>query len=288
MGKKASNRSVAISVYPITAALEQLLILGRKTFGQKTTYYPPNKSFAKFFFSNYEAFSGDLNLIPEMKSIISDKQEKVNRFIATNGNGKSKVAKTATEVFIGSLFELFLKWKHKGSRAKIKENYQGVKMPNATVVASKMLRVATKSGDVACMMEIPTPDSVEEAFLLAYKMQRKYSKKEGISCIGFFPKVNLNIESEMKWVLSTEVGIGKTNDIWTVVGCDTENILRLDEQGAYIKSTVRVRAVTKGVPEKPKEFRIENPFLFWVTRKGCSAPVFVAFIDKDSWIKVAE
>jgi hypothetical protein len=242
----------------------------------------------KYFFDNYDSLVADLPILKEMKSIINSDSEAVDDFIKSNGKGKSSAEKNAYEVFIGTIFELLLQWKMKGSKYNIKGGFQGVKMPEtgAAVVGGKVLTVKAKNGDIACMMEVPKLLNAEGAFQAALDAMKKFPAKQGEACIGYFPKINMKANGRFNWMLNTYIGTAPSADTaWKVFGCSTENILKMDEVGAHIKSEVKVSMMTKGIERKPKEFKIENPFLFWVVRKGCTFPIFAAYLSKDSWVK---
>jgi hypothetical protein len=286
-GKAAGKKgSVAISLHPLTQAMLKAEALARRKFGAAAKFIPNAQPFTKTFAGVYPKLQKDLPLIPEMKSMVSGDSGAIGKF---TGQGKAaSAAPTGSNIYIGAFFEAMMQWKIKGGKDVIKNTkgtWLGVKMKetNAKLCAGGVLRVGTKKNDVICMMMHPGFKSPEEAFVFASKVK----KDAGHPVIGIFPKVALKAKGNFKWILNSHVGASASSaDAYRIFGCETMNILRMDELGVYVKSAVRMSMNTKSAaPRPPKEYKIDKPFLFWIERKGCALPIFVAWLDVDSWVK---
>jgi hypothetical protein len=284
-GKK--GKSAAVSHHPLAQALSMGLTVAKKTYGKGSKIIQPSNPQSRSFFERYGLLLGDLKLIPEMKSIIHPDAKVVKEFIASNGKtGKTVLDVDRTECNIGALFELFLKWKEKGSSYPVKgDKYAGVRITGVQVVDNKVLCIPTKSGDTVYLME-HAPIASSDLMRKAEEYAKKFPSRLHSNVIGFFPKVNLHTNEEYKWVHNTWLGTGPSmGEAWRVVRCNADNILKMDEVGAYVKSSVHMTMMTKSAAPKPKEFKIEGPFIMWVMRKSCQVPIFAAYVDVDSWVK---
>jgi hypothetical protein len=207
----------------------------------------------------------------------------------TGGKGKGKIVRTDREFFIGSFFEMFLKWVKPGEKSgmKFEGTYCKSSIMHGVSYANGIACLKTKSGDLA-FLKIGTVKNSSELFETCVALCTLFAKKDAGEVELHFPFVKLRVEEKYKWMKGLDLDPdAKHSDHpgYKVQSAEAKNELDIDNEGARIKSSIKIGMITKGMSVKPKVVKIDKPFLFWVVRPGCSLPVFAAFCNKDVLIK---
>lgn len=149
-----------------------------------------------------------------------------------------------------------------------------------------IVELSAKSGDKVYLYMI-APDQYQQPLLpLAMDTMERMVPYQNDELKGVvFPEVQLDQQSELDWIggmryfetadtllPSVKLGYG-----------GQQNKFLLTAKGFEAQS-VSVVAISKGI-KKVHPLHIDKPFLVWVSRRGCSAPLFVALSSKNSWVK---
>lgn len=161
----------------------------------------------------------------------------------------------------------------------------GIKFTRCPQFYERVVSIPTANGDVVHLMmasEPPQPND-NPFFLLeqvakieAYQTPSEEFTPNYTSVV--VPKVSLNCQPDVNWLAGAWINNARLAQAVNQV------VFKMDEKGVEVKSAAAI-GVSGSLSFGHKSYVIDRPFYCWITRLGCSAPYFAAYLDEDCWTK---
>lgn len=293
MNRMKSKTTLTVT-YPIVSALLKAdEFLGSKSQG----FSHVNEMQKRFLEEFYQVSRSDLSRFShdEIESIASAKSDEINKWLEKRGFSIKLDPFDEAGFGVASMLSIRGDWAKKGTRYSVKtedgEYFPGVKMTNYGLGYYRVpesnhmiIGIETRNGDrVYLMMAEPGPtdlDLVEQVETIQSKMKPVESEYSGV----VFPKVDLDMRSEIHWILHLRLQVqGEPLPYYQIVQALQQTKLKMNEIGFHVKSAVAMGEILSAPPKKKEPYMINRPFLMWIKRPQFAKPLFVGYLDKDVW-----
>ena len=271
--------------YPIVAALLKAEELVKPVKGWAANNEIQRVFLEKFFSECRE----EISRIPEIESIASWSADVINRFLKERGFSIQLQPFNSLTFGVASVLDVLVEWLNKGDVTSIKKGrvtYPAVKIDSkhadffeTSAHENPIVCLRTKSEDLVHMTIL---DNAPDGFDMVEKAQELSKGREGYNFSSVvFPMVSLNQQVDISWLIGLRTtGANELPAIITQALQQTK--LRMNEKGARAQSAVAI-AIIRGGFSPEKQYVIDKPFLFWITRPGICKPLFVAYVTEDDW-----
>ena len=286
----ASRTACASSIYGCLRVAERILGPNRQWQGIN----PSQQSLLDFFAAN------DLDLVQAVRTGLitaeaSYEREVLERFLANHGFAGMPVPEfTKPDFGVASVFDLLVHWLEVGKRITLSgQNQQqvpGVQLKKDIVTIQAvngfhepLVTVDTQEGFEVKLLKVGSVAGRRyESYLELLRAPQRLSVGlpiSGYSCVRL-PMIDFQQDVDLDWILGLNT-MGDDGRPAIVRAASQRNRLRLNDRGARAQSAT-VMVVMRGVSiDRP--YVIDEPFLLWVTQKYRPTPLFVAYLDYDSW-----
>lgn len=111
-----------------------------------------------------------------------------------------------------------------------------------------------------------------------------------------FPMTDLNHSPDISFFVGMKALVGSIPQMpmkdtaIVVTRSEQNNILRMDEVGARVRSKTNITTMIIGASVRdlpPPPLIIDEPFFAWLVKPGCNLPLFVAYVAEENWKKPA-
>jgi len=269
-----------------------------KILGPNRIWIPANDK-QKFFAEKlYKQCRDDAERIKEIESIASGNSADINDFLRNRGSSSNIGQLARDEIGIASIMDIIVEWIKKGSNVEIetpdKKKYSGVRIgkDGAVFYTSEKHNhpiscLATKTPDQVFMTMLDDEDAkfAPGEFNLHKKIKTMMKDIDFCSDYGGirFPKVDLDQEEDMSWLLGINTTSSRGDPV-NMTYAYQKNRLRMNEIGARFQSEfVGMLRLGATMQKQKPDHIIDRPFLCWITRRGFSEPLFVAYVAKENW-----
>ena len=238
----------------------------------------------------------EISRIPEIESIASWSADEINKFLAGKGFDIQLNPFSSQEFGVASVLDMLVEWAEKGeatsvTRRNTHDAYPAVRIAGGSYVDfletkghnHAIARLRTKSGDLVHMTILDYLPDNSGSFKLVEIAEELSEGDESDNLIGgvVFPMVSLNQQVDISWLIGLRTtGANELPAIITQALQQTK--LRMNEKGARAQSAVAI-AIIRGGFSPEKQYVIDKPFLFWITRPSICKPLFVAYVTEDDW-----
>ncbi len=252
---------------------------------------PDQQKFLDFMEANQKA----LAFLPEIESIATESDLKINRFLRRHGsNIELKPFKSETFGIATSL-QILVKWKEKAETTEVKANkttYPGIKISkglsffNVPGHKNPVIRIETQANPKIGLPEyfwVTVDDSQPNFFNLTEKarlLMRNIGEELEYNQL-IMPMIDLSHQFELTWLKGLRF-IDKRNRNWMIDQAQQQNILKLNEYGAKGASSTAVSAV-RSIAPAPSIYTINQPFTCWFSRGLLANPTIVYRCDYNCW-----
>ncbi|MBI2124267.1 hypothetical protein HYT92_00595, partial [Candidatus Pacearchaeota archaeon] len=268
--------------YPIVAALKKAEEIV-KPVEKWAANNEAQRVFLEEFFSECQE---EISRIPEIESIASWSANVINKFLKERGFSIQLQPFDSLTFGVASVLDVLVEWLNKGDVTSIKKG--GVTYP-AVRIESKhadffeisthknpIVCLHTKSGDLVHMTIL---DNAPDGFDMVEKAQELFKGEERYNFSSVvFPMVSLNQDVDISWLIGLRTK-GADGQPAVITQALQQTKLRMNEEGARAQSAVAI-AVFRGGFSPEKQYVIDKPFLFWITRPGICKPLFVACVTE--------
>ncbi len=275
-------------MFPIIAAL----IAPEGKFLERNTKWNAANEQQKYFLENIFTKKDELSKFSdkELRCWASRDHNELNKI--AKDNGFDIQLKPFGPGGFGSLsiLDVAVKWLEAGTKTTINYNkvdYKGAKISKGiTVMLSPgwkepLISIETQNSDTVYITFANQP--LEGLELLKKINKIKYDFYFYKICKPIyenliFPVIDINQQVDISWLKNMTETSG-----YFINQALQQTKFKMDEVGAHVQSAVML-GFEKCV-RRETNFVIDKPFYVWIERKGCSLPIFAAYIDVDSWQK---
>ncbi len=282
--------STALDLVTLAAALREV-----ESFSGETGWRALNAE-QKALLARLETLSADAARVPEVAAWARRTAEELNEILAARGfsirlnpwtdNGESFGVAAIADVTVAWLQEGETKnnrgkaFEIRGQRAfRLDSSQAGVSFRSVPGTDHPLICVSTRSGDEVWMFRLERP---AEGFALFETWERLQQAAAAAPLAGFdgliAPMIHLDTSPDISWLLGFEVGTTP----WVMVQALAQIRLGMNQHGARVISAVAVEKA-RGLPEPPRDYVLEGPFLFALVRPGLTHPLVVAYLDESCW-----
>lgn len=299
-----AQASLSVCFWPIVDAIKKAgeyidTINGKEDLSSHAGWHPINEK-QGIFLHHYFAKKNELNGFSdrELRSWASPDHGYLNKILIDNGFSIQLRPFGGKDSFgVVSILDVMVEWLHEGFATSVAvggKEYPAVSIEEGFIiqVSSRhehpVVAIQTKSGDT---LYITVADKLRSEFeLLEYveKIQatlREYDpNKDGYATFLehhrynkiIFPMVNLDREEDISWLL------GMNKGLWNIGQALQQTKFKMNEKGARVESAVALGVNTCPMPWP---LTIDKPFFLWISRPGCTAPIFAGYITETEWKK---
>lgn len=278
-------------------------VKGLYEFGDKNIspeHWVCTNEWQRFFVSSYLKNADDLALLPELDVKLFDGEQDANQHLASSGYSlTTSPHETPNHRSLVTTLGLSLTWAVAGvASSDLVVNgiaYQNAHWKNAEVFSfdfsgwGNMAVLTATNGDKLCVIEEPEDHLWNGehpwGFMNAvYRITSAIISRNHAYKGLIMPECKANITYEKD---ELPVGIGFKNKV--MVGAKHQLSLEINKTGAEAKAASAFTYTTRSFSiERSEPLVITKPYLAWVTRRGMNMPIFVAYVNEESWIKQGE
>lgn len=227
--------------------------------------------------------------VPELKGVVSDDADTVNRFLGDNGFSLRIGKLNAREFASVSLMTLLLQWREKASVTSVERRevrYPAIRIGKNVKFFSVMggdhpvARILTENGDFVFLTPVAESMTYSQPFSLlnaVHAIEPMLSPAPGFDGV-VFPMVNMDVGQE----LADFAGAYVNDDGRRIVKVIAQNILKVNEYGALAKNAT-VAVATRSFRMPAPDMVINQPFLLWIRRDGLTEPLFITHVAPEFW-----
>jgi hypothetical protein len=240
----------------------------------------------------------DINAIPEIEARCSRNVQEINKFLQDRGFSihldEPSPILNLRPLATASILDIIFKWIEEGTPISLRANsrlFEGVSMADKISSYHKtfficdlkrvLVQFTTTTEDLVYIMIASDPpiknfdlltliqNTMDDIPKLTEKGRyRLYELK--------FPKIKLAYNQRLVWLeqLSTRVP-----EPYIIDQALEQTTMKLDEKGGQVKTALAKLTISGG----PFPIIINRPFYLWLYRKGLTFPLFIAYLDYDSW-----
>ena len=147
-------------------------------------------------------------------------------------------------------------------------------------MAGRHMMLGTKSGDIVHIMEAERPPVNVLDLLDLVEIMINGNQRPARSCTVVIPKVDLASKQSLDWLPGIHT-VGDDGRPAVIAQAVQQATLKMNEKGARARAADEM-VVTRGMSFDNK-LVIDKPFLFAITRRGVTKPIFAAYVNFDSW-----
>lgn len=145
-----------------------------------------------------------------------------------------------------------------------------------------VIMLGTKSQDIVYIMETERPPvSVLDLMEITDRMIDPNEHTRAYASHVVIPMVDLASKQSLDWLPGIHT-IGDDGMPAVIAQAIQQATLKMNETGARARAADEMR-VTRGMTPRENKLIIDKPFLFAITRRGVTKPIFCAYVDRDSW-----
>ena len=298
------------STFCVHSASAALLAVEKK-FGKKMPWETVNES-QKAFMELHGVASLEVPKIPEITAIAGSIDE-INELVGQNQSGvklqdvKSKGPLEIPFALFGK-FDVSVGWINEGrpeaidwKRSRDDFGYPavsisgvGVKFFGVDGYPHIIASLATKTDYQVLLVRAKKPLEGIELYKEVAELQASMIPCYSHSGVKF-PMTDLLDEPDISWFVDMNSrgpveGMPQEDTVVTIEGAKQENILRMNEVGARVRSITTMRGMVLGAyaaDTPPPPLIIEEPYYLAITREDCELPLFVAHVTEENWKKPA-
>jgi len=280
-----------------------------QSFVANDSYFVTKNTNQEILFDKFWPLRSELENLSskEIKSVASKDVEEVNGFLKKNNfDIQLEQIDDPKAFYVASILDVLLIWKEKGLLssiydAELHKNYSAVEMKNSDqwkVFApktcsdncldckDKILEVTAKNCDKVYMKIAEKPLDGFDLMSKILELQDSLSLlnvDESYDKI-LFPMVAIDQRVDISWLKKLKLRFPGRDDFYGVAQALQQTKLKIDENGAVVKSAVAISwNHLKSMENFSLEFKIDKPFYLWVMRPGMTLPLVAAYVDKSSW-----
>ena len=284
--------SFAQSIWPIHNCLvEAETILGENRDWRNTNVTQEN--FLRYYLPSYKGVFVDV-----VRSIASFSAQEIEEWLKQNGFEMKLNPLKDNSFGVASVLDVLLKWQQncaEKSELHVDDTrYNGVWIKSG----AKFLYTSAHNAPKKPIVKLPTDDEHTSVFmtmvseppegvfgLIDYAKYLSSTKKQRLDLyddVGvIFPMIHLEEHTELDWIQKMWTKAQAGEIAWIEEALQV-NRLRMNEEGVRAQSAVRMEFATLGCPSR-RPYIFNRPFLLWIERDGISEPLFVAWLNFDSW-----
>jgi len=285
--RSSMSASSSASTYPIMAAI----LSANGYLGQDYRWCHQNDLQETFLKSFHESKHEVSRLSELISSIASQDASAINSFLQARGFSIQLQPFAGPRSFgVASVLDVLVKWMKPGKEKSIERGgvqYPAVKLENVSVVSSSkhehpIVRLVTQPrwvGEEIMVFMTPYSGRLGNQFEMmsaANKLSTCLSPVNEFNSV-IFPMVNMNQKVDIGWI----VGLSTEDDRFCVEQALQQNKLRINQFGARAQSAVAMEM--RSMSFERGEFTIDQPFLVWFVKDGCSQPLFAAHVCESDW-----
>jgi hypothetical protein len=252
--------------------------------------------FLRHYFSKRSELGEFLN--KELRSWVSHDYATLNKILTDNGFSIQLRPFASNSFGVVSILDVLIEWLHEGLATSIDveaNQYPAVSIKQGFDVKMSphheypIVAIKTKSGDTVYMTVADRSryefDLLGHIELIQGALREYNPSLDGYSTFLnhskynqiIFPMVNIDKEEDVTWLLGLKKGD------WRIAQALQQTKFKMDEKGARVESAVALHV--EKTYSKPIPFVINKPFFIWISRPGCTAPVFAEYITEVDWKK---
>jgi len=284
-------KSQTFTVPPILGCLQAAeKYLLENNLSSQVQWEPCNEEQIRFV-KEFVPLMKDLPLLDNvLKSIADMNPAVINQWLKENGFNIRLPEQISPDAFsVASILKVIIEWMKVGTKSTVRyqnQNYSAVKMKQEDGVVvlgysfnNPTVCLKTKSDEhvFITMTDKQPKNSTEVAELISNQpddLKPNFCYDEVT-----FPMVKYDQEIDLSWIC------GLRTESWHISHALQQTKFEMDEVGAKVESAMAMTMFRSLVSSSNRKLFIDEPFLLWITRHGCSIPIFGGYFAEDSWIK---
>jgi hypothetical protein len=231
--------------------------------------------------------------LEEIKAILSGDAEVINQFFQENGSTIHLDPLAPNEFGVGIVLRWLVNWLHQGEVTELvgqnDQTYPAVFMNSKEltnhyapgIVRERAIQIPTRDGRDRVFLFKPHRNPADEFELLELARRFLDEQIEMGGALTVFPMINAKVKGPLEWLLKM-FKLTSNGHRFSIARGMRESLFQMDHVGASAVEYVAV-VTTFESTGGPYEMVIDEPFVVVVQREGLELPLFVAFLDYDSW-----
>lgn len=288
------------SIFSILCCLKEAL-----KFGQASNPWQPTNESQQRFMDSYYKYAleyMDIFTAEELDYVASLDYKEVNAFLQRRGFDIQLSPFPKADGSIGSGFgvasvlDIMFKWDGKSRslstyNVNTETTYEGVSLMGRVGIDENNRQVVQfhswLNPGLYAYITIADEGPCEQMNLQdqCTNLHQSYGKLDEIAVNCYFPKAEIDQHVDISWLEDMFYQGDKVPMF--ISQALNQNKLSLTEKGAHAQSAVAISIISGSLGSAGLDtVVIDKPFYFWLSKGNCPVPVFCAYVDESSWIRI--